>query len=857
MSRGKRKLSKYLCMLLSVMMTAAMLGVPVRAEEAENPLVLDLRNGPILIMPDHYEQGNSNQSYTGDYIITGTITTNSTSAIDVRPIYGQEWEYNITLRDTNITTNDPNPTTKQTNIPLVLRDGVTVNLKVEGKNTLRNNALGAGLQVSENAALIIDAEDDAQILDVTGGSQGAGIGAGESLNAGRIEIRGGKVLATGSTSCAGIGTGFCQGSDHTPIVNDILISGGTVIAKAGEQGTSNGGGAGIGTGARNGRINGTIRITGGTVEAIGVLGGAGIGGGSSVSGGSVVIEGGTVTARGGLENRSVGAGIGGGVDAAGGGTLSSKKGSNAWIIQHTSSQNKICADTSDFQTGVIFDTLGNAVIKRTGKVYGDYVLDQDRTFPVGIEELEVLNGNSLEIPMEYQLTGPGTLLNNGAVTISRSANLNNLTLQDGTGVWQFRGLTDAMLKAPNLTYTGNDLTSEAEQRIGLDSSVKEISLLNKTFQVVTTEADVANGWERVLNPLPVQKIGSYTAAYTHKTVTSERAQKTFRVTDPGEIPALESIAVTTPPTQTEFTYGDPIRFNGMVVTANYEDGSSKAGISYTVETPTENLPVGTHTITLSYMEEGVKKTCTVDIKINKKKLTWNTSGLTARDTAGSIANNNATLSGELKLNGILSADQSLVNYSAPSSKLSGKYTDTTAGNRTVNITWKNQNDIPALSGSRAGNYELPELPVTITGIIAANSSNMNTNNNAGSNNSNNNGNNNTVNNNNNNNSNNGNNNTANNNNGSNNTNNTNNNTSNNNSGTSSGNNNSSNNTNTATSSNNTTVGGIKTSDMAPIASYTVLLCASLAAMFILPGCYTAEDKARKPDPTRRYENYRR
>lgn len=178
------------------------------------------------------------------------------------------------------------------------------------------------------------------------GVNGAGIGSGE--NATRltlIKITGGKIVATGGHSCAGIGGGKGTGGGTIEIsgettdikaeggyfaagigggsnasVTSITISGGKVYARGGSEA------AGIGSGDEAGDEVGKILITGGCVEAYGGDEGAGIGSGSEAIHPSLIeITGGTVYAKGGCDatwffgdiNHS-GAGIGGGYKTTGG-----------------------------------------------------------------------------------------------------------------------------------------------------------------------------------------------------------------------------------------------------------------------------------------------------------------------------------------------------------------------------------------------------------------------------------------------------------------------------------------------------------------------------------------------------------
>ncbi len=156
---------------------------------------------------------------------------------------------------------------------IILKDGSTNNVKgfyedypgihVPAGNTLtiKGETLGTG---SLNASS----------YPVASGS-GAGIGGGENLACGNIEIQGGVITATGSTGAAGIGSGNYG-------CGTITISGGTITATGGASG------AGIGSGFGGGC--GNITISGGIVTSTGGDYSAGIGGGKTGSCGNITIE---------------------------------------------------------------------------------------------------------------------------------------------------------------------------------------------------------------------------------------------------------------------------------------------------------------------------------------------------------------------------------------------------------------------------------------------------------------------------------------------------------------------------------------------------------------------------------------
>ncbi len=159
-----------------------------------------------------------------------------------------------------------------------------------------NTNYGSGISCEGNATIIL-ADGMENTVTSSGGTgiQAGGEGTTLTIQGGTSGT--GKLTATGSNECAGIGAwaGSC---------GDITISGGTVSAMGGENA------AGIGSG--NGIACGDITISGGTVTATGGENGAGIGSGyTGAACGKITISGGTVTATGGTEGAGIGSGSNG------------------------------------------------------------------------------------------------------------------------------------------------------------------------------------------------------------------------------------------------------------------------------------------------------------------------------------------------------------------------------------------------------------------------------------------------------------------------------------------------------------------------------------------------------------------
>ncbi|MDR0220088.1 MAG: hypothetical protein LBI54_01630 [Lachnospiraceae bacterium] len=110
--------------------------------------------------------------------------------------------------------------------PLLLNDGATLNLAIEGFNKLAGGFNSAGIQVPEGTALSIDGRGIYEFLEVIGGvgapgtwDGGAGIGGGNGQNCGTITIYNIMLIASTSTGAHEIGPGF-RGKIHTTITID-------------------------------------------------------------------------------------------------------------------------------------------------------------------------------------------------------------------------------------------------------------------------------------------------------------------------------------------------------------------------------------------------------------------------------------------------------------------------------------------------------------------------------------------------------------------------------------------------------------------------------------------------------------
>ena len=352
--------------------------------------------------------------YVGGKALTSTNDTTVYATTDedsgeVQPITStgsEPSEWNIKWDGTTLTLKDATITEGAHQNAAIYREG-GLKIKLIGVNTVtgpdNSSEDSTGIYIGQGD-LTIDAADDGDSLDVSGGSSSSasyGIRASNfrAGNGGNITISGGTVTASGGQSTSnnsyGIGAWKSNGSGGA-----ITISGGTVTAAGGTAGLES-----IGIFAYFGQIT----ISGGDVTATG--GNAGRSYGLStqdivtVSGGTVTVTGGD----GGFYSTSSTGGISISGDSVVRANATDDGGKPLYIIGTITKTN-----------GIVFENGG-------GTVYGSVELQENLT--IGADEtLTISDTASLTIPSGVTLT------NNGTVTIEKDGTLTNncVLANDGT-----------------------------------------------------------------------------------------------------------------------------------------------------------------------------------------------------------------------------------------------------------------------------------------------------------------------------------------------------------------------------------------------------------------------------------------
>ena len=289
---------------------------------------------------------------------------------------------------------------------------------------------------------------------------------------------------------------------------------------------------------------------------------------------------------------------------------------------------------------------------------------------------------------------------------NKTASNNNLTVDlgklfvAGDGV-KFASSTPATLTgisvktAPTkVTYNEGDnfdKTGMVIEATYSDSTKKDVTTYTYTPTAALTTSDT-----------------TITISYTEDGVTKTCTQA-ITVNAAPATKTLSSISVKTAPTKVIYTEGENFDKTGMVIEATYSDSSTAAVTTYTV-TDGNNLTAGKSTVTISYTEDGVTKSCTQAITVNavtppaptEYTITFDVNG-------GSGTIPSQTTSGQ-KLSSLPTATRS-GSYSFDGWYTSGGTQITTAyvfyGNTTVYAHWT------YTGGSSSGVVSAPTYPITV------------------------------------------------------------------------------------------------------------------------------------------------
>ena len=390
------------------------------------------------------------------------------------------------------------------------------------KNAISYNGAGIGSGKNSSAACSVTIEDGANVTSKS--TIGAGIGGGAGASNFSVTIQGDVKAWAG-----GIGTqdknghlsaygGAAIGGGANTNGGTVSISGGTVTARA------IGGGAGIGSGANTSTSattdSGSITISGGNVTATATHRAAGIGGGRRSNGGTITISGGTIVANG-----SDAAGIGhGGED-----TL--WEGQGSFYIP-------IVDDPTQDVGGAWYDSI--VPIEGTNKATTDGTVTFTYTDTVSITASSYPAAVTLD--KEFMYSDTGEKVNGSSITAEKT--LVPYSNHDHSFTYSAEGATlTATCNASGCILVDHKatLTINAPSDLTYDGTAKAATVVGTIPGVATPEIVYKQG-NTVLGAVPVSA-GSYTASITldDKTASASYtiAQKNVTVTAKAQTVAVD------------------------------------------------------------------------------------------------------------------------------------------------------------------------------------------------------------------------------------------------------------------------------------------------------------------------------
>lgn len=136
-----------------------------------------------------------------------------------------------------------------------------------------------------------------------------------------------------------------------------------------------------------------------------------------------------------------------------------------------------------------------------------------------------------------------------------------------------------------------------------------------TGMVVT--ATYSNGAQLAATGCTVAPDGPLTDGITYVTIRyTEGGRSATANQSVTVLPVLRSIAVTTPPAKTQYRYGESFDPAGMVVTAAYSDGSTRAVTGYATS-PASFAALGGQSVSVKYTEDGVSASAATPVTVAK------------------------------------------------------------------------------------------------------------------------------------------------------------------------------------------------------------------------------------------------
>lgn len=206
------------------------------------------------------------------------------------------------------------------------------------------------------------------------------------------------------------------------------------------------------------------------------------------------------------------------------------------------------------------------------------------------------------------------------------------TLANGSKIYLISDSISGLASGAVVTFSGNsnDVSYIADDEDGLaPMSFQALSSIGfkgtefgKTMKVYTS----VDGSHYEQDADASASLSNVTYSFTNRTkffkLKSDQAYSlsTFKITyscsTSGSYKVLDSVEITKEPSITEFNVNDEFNYNGMELTAHYEDGTSYKVSPTSVSTPDMSTS-GTKTVTVTFEDEGIQKSDSYEITVNE------------------------------------------------------------------------------------------------------------------------------------------------------------------------------------------------------------------------------------------------
>ena len=233
----------------------------------------------------------------------------------------------------------------------------------------------------------------------------------------------------------------------------------------------------------------------------------------------------------------------------------------------------------------------------------------------GSEKITVAGGSTVGLNFTYMNAGYINANNQNPARIGVATTVqitaDSLVFQDYNESGEYSGTYAHNVEvarefaASEPTLSSISISGETEYTVG--------DKLALTVTATYSDGTSANITEQVeWNNLPdMTTAGTFEVTATYDGVTSEAVTITVKA-----VPVVNSIAVTTLPTKTNYDIGDGLDTTGMVVTATYSDGST-AEVTGWYTSSVDMTTAGEKTVTVNYYVNGTTWQATYKITVNE------------------------------------------------------------------------------------------------------------------------------------------------------------------------------------------------------------------------------------------------